>query len=210
MVDPETRAVSRTSPPTTRSVEAIAAEVVASPGLDAGELEADEPARWECAGRARHGRSLPGRARACGPAGLCRRTDSISACYAAGREEDPRRRGRSGQPDDPDRFSGGQRLPDGRPRRRDPKASSGSIRDAPDLCLVDVQLPRRTASSWCARSSSRGARTPVLLMSAVVHRSRSVDAHDPARHARRRLSRPSRSISSTCSTRCGQLLGEAG
>ena len=45
-LDPETRAV-RSSSPDPRSPEAIAAEIASSPGLDASELEADQPARWE-------------------------------------------------------------------------------------------------------------------------------------------------------------------
>ena len=45
-IDPETRAV-RSSDPDRRAPEAIAAEIAGSPGLDIGELEADQPARWE-------------------------------------------------------------------------------------------------------------------------------------------------------------------
>jgi hypothetical protein len=45
-IDPETREV-RSSSPDLRSPEAIAAEISASPGLDASELEADQPAQWE-------------------------------------------------------------------------------------------------------------------------------------------------------------------
>lgn len=45
-LDPDTREV-RSSSPDLRGPEAIAAEIAASPGLDATELEADQPARWE-------------------------------------------------------------------------------------------------------------------------------------------------------------------
>jgi hypothetical protein len=44
-LDPETREV-RSSSPDLRTPAAIAAEIVASPGLEAAELEADQPARW--------------------------------------------------------------------------------------------------------------------------------------------------------------------
>jgi hypothetical protein len=44
-LDPETREV-RSSSPDLRTPQAIADEIVASSGLDAAELEADEPARW--------------------------------------------------------------------------------------------------------------------------------------------------------------------
>jgi CheY-like chemotaxis protein len=42
-------------------------------------------------------------------------------------------------------------------------------RDAPDLCLVDVQLPRKNGFELVREIKSRptGSRTPVLLMSAV-------------------------------------------
>ena len=39
--------------------------------------------------------------------------------------------------------------------------------DAPDLCLVDVQLPRKNGFELVREIKSRGKRTPVLLMSAV-------------------------------------------
>jgi hypothetical protein len=45
-LDPETRQVG-SSAPDEREVDAIAAEIAASPGLEADELEADEPARWD-------------------------------------------------------------------------------------------------------------------------------------------------------------------
>ncbi|HEU0037474.1 MAG TPA: hypothetical protein VFQ53_42980 [Kofleriaceae bacterium] len=45
-IDPETREV-RSSSPDLRTPELIAAEIENSPGLDASELEADEPARWK-------------------------------------------------------------------------------------------------------------------------------------------------------------------
>ena len=40
-------------------------------------------------------------------------------------------------------------------------------RDRPDLCLVDVQLPRKSGFELVSEIKSRGATTPVLLMSAV-------------------------------------------
>ena len=39
--------------------------------------------------------------------------------------------------------------------------------DAPDLCLVDVQLPRKNGFELVREIKSRGKQTPVLLMSAV-------------------------------------------
>ena len=39
--------------------------------------------------------------------------------------------------------------------------------DAPDLCLVDVQLPRKSGFEVVREIKSRGKQTPVLLMSAV-------------------------------------------
>ena len=40
-------------------------------------------------------------------------------------------------------------------------------RDIPDLCLVDVQLPRKNGFELVREMKSRGRATPVLLMSAV-------------------------------------------
>jgi two-component system alkaline phosphatase synthesis response regulator PhoP len=40
-------------------------------------------------------------------------------------------------------------------------------RDVPDLCLVDVQLPRKNGFELVREMKSRGRTTPVLLMSAV-------------------------------------------
>jgi two-component system alkaline phosphatase synthesis response regulator PhoP len=40
-------------------------------------------------------------------------------------------------------------------------------REAPDLCLVDVQLPRKNGFEVVREIKSRGKDTPVLLMSAV-------------------------------------------
>jgi CheY-like chemotaxis protein len=42
-------------------------------------------------------------------------------------------------------------------------------RDAPDLMLVDVQLPRKNGFELCReiKSSPRGKATPILMMSAV-------------------------------------------
>ena len=42
-------------------------------------------------------------------------------------------------------------------------------RDAPDLCLVDVQLPRKNGFELVREMKSRGRATPVLLMSAVYN-----------------------------------------
>lgn len=39
--------------------------------------------------------------------------------------------------------------------------------EAPDLCLVDVQLPRKNGFELVREIKSRGKATPVLLMSAV-------------------------------------------
>lgn len=38
---------------------------------------------------------------------------------------------------------------------------------APDLCLVDVQLPRKNGFELVREMKSRGTNTPVMLMSAV-------------------------------------------
>jgi two-component system response regulator RegX3 len=42
-------------------------------------------------------------------------------------------------------------------------------RDAPDLCLVDVQLPRKSGFELVREMKSRAAKTPVVLMSAVYN-----------------------------------------
>src|SRR6185437_7403558 len=42
-------------------------------------------------------------------------------------------------------------------------------RDVPDLCLVDVQLPRKNGFELVREMKSRGRKTPVLLMSAVYN-----------------------------------------
>ena len=39
--------------------------------------------------------------------------------------------------------------------------------DAPDLCLVDVQLPRKNGFELVREIKASGSKTPVLLMSAV-------------------------------------------
>lgn len=39
--------------------------------------------------------------------------------------------------------------------------------DTPDLCLVDVQLPRKNGFEVVREIKSRGTATPILLMSAV-------------------------------------------
>lgn len=41
--------------------------------------------------------------------------------------------------------------------------------EAPDLCLVDVQLPRKNGFELVREMKSRGRSTPVLLMSAVYN-----------------------------------------
>jgi CheY-like chemotaxis protein len=41
--------------------------------------------------------------------------------------------------------------------------------DAPDLCLVDVQLPRKSGFELVREIKGRGARVPVVLMSAVYN-----------------------------------------
>ncbi len=40
-------------------------------------------------------------------------------------------------------------------------------RDAPDLCLVDVQLPRKNGFECVREMKSRNGQIPILLMSAV-------------------------------------------
>lgn len=42
-------------------------------------------------------------------------------------------------------------------------------RTQPDLCLVDVQLPRKNGFELVREIKSRGSSTPVLLMSAVYN-----------------------------------------
>ncbi|HEX4455380.1 MAG TPA: response regulator [Kofleriaceae bacterium] len=42
-------------------------------------------------------------------------------------------------------------------------------REVPDLCLVDVQLPRKNGFELVREMKSRGRGTPVLLMSAVYN-----------------------------------------
>ena len=42
-------------------------------------------------------------------------------------------------------------------------------RDAPDLCLVDVQLPRKSGFELVREIKGRGASVPVVLMSAVYN-----------------------------------------
>ena len=42
-------------------------------------------------------------------------------------------------------------------------------RDTPDLCLVDVQLPRKSGFELVREMKSRAAKTPVVLMSAVYN-----------------------------------------
>jgi len=42
-------------------------------------------------------------------------------------------------------------------------------RDTPDLCLVDVQLPRKSGFELVREIKGRGANVPVVLMSAVYN-----------------------------------------
>lgn len=42
-------------------------------------------------------------------------------------------------------------------------------RDAPDLCLVDVQLPGKNGFECVREMKSRGKNVPILLMSAVYN-----------------------------------------
>ena len=42
-------------------------------------------------------------------------------------------------------------------------------RDAPDLCLVDVQLPRKNGFECVREMKSRNRQVPILLMSAVYN-----------------------------------------
>jgi DNA-binding response OmpR family regulator len=42
-------------------------------------------------------------------------------------------------------------------------------REGPDLCLVDVQLPRKNGFELLREMKSRGPATPILLMSAVYN-----------------------------------------
>lgn len=42
-------------------------------------------------------------------------------------------------------------------------------RDSPDLCLVDVQLPRKNGFECVREMKSRGKSVPILLMSAVYN-----------------------------------------
>jgi DNA-binding response OmpR family regulator len=48
-----------------------------------------------------------------------------------------------------------------------PEGIESYDREAPDLCLVDVQLPRKNGFELVREIKGRGAGTPVLLMSAV-------------------------------------------
>ena len=41
--------------------------------------------------------------------------------------------------------------------------------ESPDLCLVDVQLPRKNGFELVREIKGRGTKTPVLLMSAVYN-----------------------------------------
>lgn len=48
-----------------------------------------------------------------------------------------------------------------------PEGIASFDREAPDLCLVDVQLPRKNGFELVREIKSRGTGTPVLLMSAA-------------------------------------------
>jgi CheY-like chemotaxis protein len=48
-----------------------------------------------------------------------------------------------------------------------PEGIESYDREAPDLCLVDVQLPRKNGFELVREMKSRGRKTPILLMSAV-------------------------------------------
>jgi DNA-binding response OmpR family regulator len=48
-----------------------------------------------------------------------------------------------------------------------PEGIESFDREAPDLCLVDVQLPRKNGFELVREMKSRGKGTPILLMSAV-------------------------------------------
>jgi CheY-like chemotaxis protein len=50
-----------------------------------------------------------------------------------------------------------------------PEGIASYDRDAPDLCLVDVQLPRKNGFECVREIKSRGRNTPVLLMSAAYN-----------------------------------------
>ena len=50
-----------------------------------------------------------------------------------------------------------------------PEGIDSYDREAPDLCLVDVQLPRKNGFELVREIKGRGAGTPVLLMSAVYN-----------------------------------------
>ena len=50
-----------------------------------------------------------------------------------------------------------------------PEGIDSYDREAPDLCLVDVQLPRKNGFELVREMKSRGRSTPVLLMSAVYN-----------------------------------------
>src|SRR5579862_2980939 len=50
-----------------------------------------------------------------------------------------------------------------------PEGIDSYDRERPDLCLVDVQLPRKNGFELVREIKSRGTATPVLLMSAVYN-----------------------------------------
>lgn len=50
-----------------------------------------------------------------------------------------------------------------------PEGIESYDREGPDLCLVDVQLPRKNGFELVREIKSRGTQTPVLLMSAVYN-----------------------------------------
>ena len=127
----------------------------ASPGLDADELERRRARAVGARSSRARGRPRRDRVRGCGPAARSRRIASTKRATLGRREEDPGRRGRSGQPDDPDGFPGRQRLRRRSPRRPGPRASSGSSATRPTCCLVDVQLPRKNGFELVREIKSR-------------------------------------------------------
>jgi DNA-binding response OmpR family regulator len=50
-----------------------------------------------------------------------------------------------------------------------PEGIDRFVRDRPDLCLVDVQLPRKSGFELVREIKTHGAKVPVLLMSAVYN-----------------------------------------
>ena len=93
---------------------------------------------------------------------------SVARATLRRREEDPGRRGRSGESDDPVGLPGGQWLRDHRGVVGSRGHRAVRARRARSL-LVDVQLPRKNGFELVREIKSRpaGKTTPILLMSAV-------------------------------------------